>query len=667
MPAAVRGRVVVWLASVFVAGAAAHEVDHYYLPLGRQLADLGPYFSEITARHIVDAVDKVNARIRQAQGAGAAAELAHVQHPDEIVNAVCAEFPTFVTYIEDIERAVHSDELKRRYPGLLVAWRAVPSVYDNAHAPLDTRSFYLLWRSSLRRIGDAYVGTDKIGHFVHNGLNYYVAYRGARNRGASHEEALRVAVGVGVRDNYFLSEEGLLGAFTSSVRSNGDLAANYLGMLFYLNLTEPVSIRGQTRPPLLERDGPFWRVTPRVRADGDFYSAFFSEHMDEVLNPNVYEPFMYDVIRGRVVRRGADLRAWYADENGATRPAAWFAAKQSELQTYYGADYGHMSPLVAFIDVAGTCYPRGRSPAAALQRAAAEGDEVHIRDLLAQGTAPDTLPSDQGDLPADAGRTALMVALAGAHAEAAQALLAGGAFVNARTAAGQTPLHAAIYCPALISALVQAGAQRDEPDALGRTPLHWAVRAEAEAASAALLTAGCNPNVADCDGETPLFAAARLGNTRLAAMLLDRGASVAPRGRYDTTVLHVAVRAGRPDMVELLLARGALPGDRDEFGCTALHFAAERGAAEVVEVLLRRGAEPRSADLGGTTPLHLAARGRHLEAARLLVAAGADPGAANGAGRTPLSEAAGGPASLHSLLRGARHASADVRAAGVRP
>jgi len=158
------------------------------------------------------------------------------------------------------------------------------------------------------------------------------------------------------------------------------------------------------------------------------------------------------------------------------------------------------------------------------------------------------------------GDTPLHLAAAALRYDAARALLAAGAPVNAVNRRGAAALHYACDPRPLssrwdpdtqrrfIELLVSAGATVDRPDRGGVTPLHRAVRARSPAAVAALLSAGADPRAATRKaGSTPLHLA------------------VAPSGAGGT--------AGSADLqleiVRLLLAAGATLTDVDGNGVTA--------------------------------------------------------------------------------------------------
>lgn len=543
-----------------VCGAAAHELDQFNLPSGTRFADLGPHLTARAYEHITTAVGKLNARLERA----GPAERERLSSPDALAEAVCVEFPTVVDYIQGMEREFHDPFFTRRYAGLIVAHLPYPWIYDGAQTPIEPRAFFLLWRSSLVRVNGVFVGTDKIGHFVHNGYNYYAIYRDALRSGADEAAAWQTAVRAGVDGNFFISERGLLGALTSSVISNADLAANYLGFLFYLNLTREVTLRGVPQPPMVTFDGR-WRVAPHVRPDGDFLVRFFCEHMDEVLNPSIYEPRMYEIVRPRIIAQCARIRAWYADVNGAPRSRAWFAAKTEELKTYFGQDYGYIAEAPAgFIRMDEVCFPNGADD---------------------PGSAP-------GEALDSLGRTGLMRAVrAGGAAEVSAALA--GADVNATDIDGETALHHAARRgdAEVVRLLLGAGARVDAENRYQRTPLHVAAAAGGAEVVQALLDAGAPVTGADAFGATVLHAAAEAGCGECVARLLERGAVAAACDAAGNTPLHCAARAGRGDAAARLLGAGADRGAANRLRRTPAQEARLAGHAWLASYLGRPAGE----------------------------------------------------------------------------
>lgn len=76
------------------------------------------------------------------------------------------------------------------------------------------------------------IGTDKFGHFMDQGYEYYKILKG---NGKPFNESLNEAFALGDQ-----TENGIYGLVTTGVRSYGDLTANYNGLSFWSNLLLPV-------------------------------------------------------------------------------------------------------------------------------------------------------------------------------------------------------------------------------------------------------------------------------------------------------------------------------------------------------------------------------------------------------------------------------------------
>ena len=162
------------------------------------------------------------------------------------------------------------------------------------------------------------------------------AYLGARKQGLGESEAVRRRSSSPPATTCCLSENGLLGMLTTGIRSNADLAANYAGFKFYRNLTEEVRIGNRVMPPMLVRQGPYWRLNDQVRPDSDFFTAFITPHWNEALNPNVYANVTDARVRAVLRSRCPDLLDWYRDERGRPLSRRQFVAIEKELSTFTG-------------------------------------------------------------------------------------------------------------------------------------------------------------------------------------------------------------------------------------------------------------------------------------------------------------------------------------------
>ncbi|MEC8494570.1 MAG: ankyrin repeat domain-containing protein, partial [Planctomycetota bacterium] len=151
-------------------------------------------------------------------------------------------------------------------------------------------------------------------------------------------------------------------------------------------------------------------------------------------------------------------------------------------------------------------------------------------------------------------------------------LLRGGADVNARDAAGSTPLHIACSCHAdsnttqMALLLLRAGAQFDLRDAEGRTALHLGFMSAKQHLSLAVLDAllaspGADVNATDSAGMTALHYAASAGVSNVQSLLRRHRAQLRldMRNKEGKTALDCACNAE----VARLLSAGT-PGVKSE-------------------------------------------------------------------------------------------------------
>jgi hypothetical protein len=189
------------------------------------------------------------------------------------------------------------------------------------------------------------MGTDKIDHFFQQGHEYYARIARREAAGIATAEAIPAAVARGVKQ-----EHKWFGTLASGVYSNADLAANYAGMKFYLNLRRPVLIGDRVWPPLFFRAAEGWRLRPGVDPDR-LLEPFLSDHLDESLNPSRFR-FSRATIRSHVRARCAQWTHFYADRLGLVA-----ASGQSFATTWFGEDYGHWLPPAQEISIETECGP----------------------------------------------------------------------------------------------------------------------------------------------------------------------------------------------------------------------------------------------------------------------------------------------------------------------
>lgn len=527
--------------------ATAHETDQFTVPPNRKFADLGDYFNRWAYRAIAQGVNVTNTQIRQGLDAHrSAGVMEELQSGPHVTMAVRTQWPWSVTQIEDFEKILRSPEMRERYPGRVVSYgERFAGVYEHAFMPFDIRAWaHILFFSSTIRVFGVYIGTDKLGHFTDEGINYYFEYRKWHDAGASEREAIARAVRLGSKG--VMSEDGLLGLAANGDYANGDIAANFAGFLFYRNLTEPMRLKGRMYPPMLVRDGPFWKIADDVRPDSGFFARFISDHLDEALNPGFFDPYMRPAMHESVRARTAVILQHYADENGQSRDRAWFDRKLNELSTYWGIDYGHRGTYDELVSIGNSCFPE------------------------------------------DTRRRRIMPDSSFASTSVKQALAARDEPLVSNDSFGPMRISLAVgrNGSAALASLIASPARRDD---FGRTPLHAAALSGSEGAARRLLDGGADPSAADDYGTTPLHLACRGGSVALVQLLLSHGSDPNARSAAGTTPLHEAASAGDQATVRLLLEAGAKPEAVDDRGRTPAEVARAHGFPELAATLATGG------------------------------------------------------------------------------
>lgn len=348
--------------------AAGLETDQYTVPPA-PLADVGPQVQQAFRVFLREAVGRTNIAVlerrRLAAGAlmpwdrrGHATEAARLMTDDAVVGAfVRATGPGFVE--SDVEVWLRT----ATFPGGPHAFD--PPIGQSVYgANPFGRPVTLQSLSPTVNLFGVHLGTDKVGHFVGQGYEYYEAFRAAERAGQDPAACVGRAVAVGVSE-----ERTYFGLLTVGVYSNADLAANYAGLKFLLNLTRPVLVDGRRLEPMLARRDGLWAVSPDLPAD--FLRPFVTDHWDESLNPNFYSDQLRATVRANFAPRAA---AWAA----AYRPTGRADPRRLRaLATFYGEPYGHSGPdgVVSTPDMCppDTAVPPGRPVVA--QRPAVPGPQ----------------------------------------------------------------------------------------------------------------------------------------------------------------------------------------------------------------------------------------------------------------------------------------------------
>uniref|UniRef100_A0A3B3CHE1 Ankyrin repeat domain 44 n=1 Tax=Oryzias melastigma TaxID=30732 RepID=A0A3B3CHE1_ORYME len=255
------------------------------------------------------------------------------------------------------------------------------------------------------------------------------------------------------------------------------------------------------------------------------------------------------------------------------------------------------------------------------------------------------------------GNTALHVACFNGQDAVVSELIDYGANVSQPNNKGFTPLHfaaASTHGALCLEFLVNNGADINIQSRDGKSPLHMTAVHGRFTRSQTLIQNGGEINSVDKDGNTPLHVAARYGHELLINTLITSGADCARRGVHGMFPLHLAALNAHSDCCRKLLSSGrrfSLCNDSvlfagfqidtpDSLGRTCLHAAAAGGNVDCVQLLLKSGGEHNKTDKCGRTPLHYAAASRHYQCLQTLVACGTDINATDQWGRSALHYAA---------------------------
>ena len=191
-------------------------------------------------------------------------------------------------------------------------------------------------------------GVDKIAHYFQQGYTYYKIFQKNRAKGLTEKDAVSKAVRWGR-----FTENTYYGMLVGGVFSNADLAANYIGMRFYENLTHEIKLGSETRPAILMLKNGFWAFNDNINVRASLIKPFLSNHLNESRNPSIYfNVFSFRKIIRRNVRRQAcpQWKARFPDLSKSD-----YRAENDSLKLWKGEDYGFKDSK-NLITIANTCY-----------------------------------------------------------------------------------------------------------------------------------------------------------------------------------------------------------------------------------------------------------------------------------------------------------------------
>lgn len=334
---------------------AAFETDQYNLP-PQPLEDIGEEFSEYVEQNIKKAVDKTNAEIARRQSC-----LENLILERSSPNCASAEKEqariAFLLSEDAIAREVYTLLGDGIFPfSRSATWveshrfRATPALYktDYLNSVYFTVPTNYLTISPTVKVYGAQFGTDKIGHFFQQGYTYYKISERAAAKGLTPEEAARKAIRWGQK-----TERTYYGTMVSGVYSNADLAANYVGMLFYRGLTREIKINNETRPAVLLHKNGTWIFNPDFNLHELLIKPFFTDHLNEALNPSIISNLIGLRAYVRRVVKKQSCKQWLAQNTDLAQSR--LDELTQKLRLWNNKDYG-FTDSKNFITIANTCF-----------------------------------------------------------------------------------------------------------------------------------------------------------------------------------------------------------------------------------------------------------------------------------------------------------------------
>ncbi|HOZ47986.1 MAG TPA: hypothetical protein PLO37_22155 [Candidatus Hydrogenedentes bacterium] len=235
MKAVVGGVLVLAMGMCASREVVAAETDQF-LVWGRELRDSSEALNRYFNSEIESFLEEINAH------------RGHAVAADELTLGVFLHFFRIFCDSRLKDWIQHSGEVDR-YPAESVGYWEYRqmSIYRELALP-----FVIAAMSPTIRVGEVYLGVDKISHFFGFGRRYYSSYLRLRGRGLAEQEAVERVLLRGV-----LQEQTFFGGATSGIFSGADLEANYQGLLLARNLCG-----GAT--PYIEKVAGAWRLVRPV-------------------------------------------------------------------------------------------------------------------------------------------------------------------------------------------------------------------------------------------------------------------------------------------------------------------------------------------------------------------------------------------------------------------
>lgn len=241
--------------------AHADEADQYS-SWQVQLDDAAPVLNDFIARQTAEVLERVNA---ESPDSCTCEELTELIFENIYLDRFRQPLLDYVEESTDVD--VHPD--RDVGPGEILD----QSIYRNVTLPSIIRVTRTV------RVGDVYIGVDKLAHLFGIGRRYYARYRDMLQDDVPRQDAIDESIRWGV-----FTENSILGKVVNGIFSHADLEANYAGLRLAISFCEGDA-------PMLVRNGSGWAL----RAPIDL-AQHVSPLFDESYNPSHYTGGVGDAV-----------------------------------------------------------------------------------------------------------------------------------------------------------------------------------------------------------------------------------------------------------------------------------------------------------------------------------------------------------------------------------
>lgn len=248
----------------------ALETDQFVI-MDKELPDISEHLNSHVNNTIEQAIYQINISDKREKATC-----------DEIHKMSIKKYRGF--FIHKIEHWLEEDQANNIYPNSTTDFNGASEssiYYDPGNL---IHRFIPLGRNL--RLGEIYMGADKLAHFFSTGLHYYEKYQAALKLGRTDREAKIAAIEHGIH-----LENTVLGLWPGGVYSFGDLEANYQGLLSNIDFCS------EDKAMIKFIDGTWKRVR-----DYDI-NQYMTPYLDETFNPSFYAKKTWWKVKKRLVKQ----------------------------------------------------------------------------------------------------------------------------------------------------------------------------------------------------------------------------------------------------------------------------------------------------------------------------------------------------------------------------